>query len=136
VVIWFNGAGELKQLEPIRDVVDKIDRLIYPGQRRSFELTAPEGTEMFFFCRGGRISDDELTTCFPEVALIPILPPHNWVTLQRSETKIEGPLKTDVPEEIVRLEGAMKQIDRELRRHFQAVTGIAFPHRSASESAK
>lgn len=136
VVIWFDTAGELKQLQPMRDVVDKIDRLIYPAPRKSFALDTPEGTEMFFFCRGQPISDDDLKECFPRREDIPILPPHNWVTLQRSETKVEGPLKSDVPDEIVQLEGKMKEIDRQLRRHFQGVSGIAFPHRAESDPAK
>jgi hypothetical protein len=136
VVIWFDTAGEMKQLQPMRDVADKIDRLIYPAPRRSFSLDTPEGTEMFFFCRGQPISDNELKESFPRREDIPILPPHNWVTLQRSETKVEGPLKSDIPDEIVQLEGKMKEIDRQLRRHFQGVSGIAFPHRAESDPAK
>lgn len=136
VVIWLNAAGEVKQLQPIRDVADKIDRLVYPAPRRSFGLEPPEGTEIFFFCRGQPISDDELNECVPRGTAIPILPPHNWVRLQRSETTVEGPLKSDVPDEIARIEEILKETDRRLRPHFQSVTGIAFPHLPAADSPK
>jgi serine/threonine protein kinase len=129
VLVWFNAAGEVKQLEPIRDVVGKLDRLVYPAPRRSFSLESPEGTEMFFFCRGEAISEQELKACFPIGSVAPKLPEYNWLILQRSEVKVEGRLKDGIPDEIGQIEGTMKEIDRQLRRHFEGVSGIAFPHR-------
>jgi serine/threonine protein kinase len=136
IVLWFNAAGELKTFSPVHDVADKVDRLVYPAPHRSISLEPPEGTDMIFFCRGGPVADDEVRACFPLGIVVPPLPAQNWLTLLRSEVKIEGPMKSEVPDEIVRIEGMLKQIERQLRRYYPGVTGIAFPHRVASETAE
>jgi len=136
IMLWFNSQGELKKLTPVRDVADKVDRMIYPAPRKTFSLESPEGTELVFFCRNGRASDEELRACFPTTTGA-TLPPLNWLTLLRSEVKVEGPLGDEIPDAIVQIEGTMKQIDRQLRRYYQGVTGLAFPHEPAdSTSAK
>jgi hypothetical protein len=91
---------------------------------------------MFFFCRGEPVADADLQACFPSDAVVPTLPAQNWLTLLRSEVKIEGPLEPEVPDEVVQVEGIMKGIDRQLRRHFQGVTGIAFPHYAAEATSE
>ncbi len=128
IMLWFNAQGELKSFSPVRDVNDNIDRLVYPAPHRSFSLGAPEGTEMFFFCRGEPVAEEILQSCFPIGAVNPQIPPHNWLTLQRSAVKIEGPLKSEIPDGIVKIEGVLKDINRKLKQHFISVTGIAFPH--------
>lgn len=133
IVLWFNPQGELKKLTPVRDVADKVDRMVYPAPRKTFSLEAPEGTELVFFCRNGNATDEELRACFPTTSGA-TLPPLNWLTLLRSEVKVEGPLPDDVPDAIVQIEGTMKQIDRQLRRYYQGVTGLAFPHEAAEST--
>jgi serine/threonine protein kinase len=131
--LWFNAAGELRTLAPVRDVANRVDRLVYPSPHQFFTLEPSAGTEMFFFCRGEPIADSEMQTCFPSGTMLPILPAHNYLTLQRSEVRIEGPVNTEIPDEIVTIEETMKAIDRKLRRHFQGVTGIALPHYPAKK---
>jgi hypothetical protein len=117
-------------------VAGKIDRLTYPTPHSSITLEAPEGTEMIFFCRGGPVSDEDIRACFPAGGTVPSLPSYNWLAMLRSDVKIEGPLKAEVPAEIVKVEGIMKEIDRKLRRRFQGVTGVAFPHQAAATGPK
>jgi serine/threonine protein kinase len=132
-MLWFNAAGELKTFSPVREVFEKLDRLYYPARNQSMVLGPPEGTDMIFFCRDGRIADDELQACFSVGVPIPHLPAQNWLILRRREVKIEGPLTT-IPKEISDVQEIMKEIDRKLRRHFQGVTGIAFPHHPADKT--
>lgn len=134
IVLWFNPNGELKKLIPVRDVADKVDRMVYPAPRKTFSLESPEGTELVFFCRNGSATDEELRACFP-TSPGANLPPLNWLTLLRSEVKVEGPLDDDIPDAIVQIEGTMKQIDRQLRRYYQGVTGLAFPHHPAESTS-
>lgn len=82
---------------------------------------------MIFFCRGDP-KDDDLRACFPSEVSVPPLPEQNWLRLIRSEVNIEGPLRSGFTDEIVAVETVMKEIDRQLRRRFDGVTGIAFPH--------
>ena len=98
-------------------------------------LEPPEGTELIFFCRDGQIADDELRACFPVGTPLPRLPARNWLTLRRHEVTTEGPLH-GIPNEILDVEKIMKEINRKLRRHFVGVTGIAFPHYPAAQSAE
>jgi hypothetical protein len=130
---WFNAAGELKTFVPVREVVEKVDRLFYPARHRSVVLEPPEGTELIFFCRDGQITEDELQSCFPIGTPLPRLPAQNWLTLRRHEVTIEGQLTGTPAEEIRQVEEAMKEINRKLRRHFQGATAIAFPHYEAGK---
>jgi serine/threonine protein kinase len=132
-MLWFNAAGELKTLSPVREVFEKVDRHYYPARNRSIALEPPEGTDLIFFCRDGRITDDELQACFLVGTPLPRLPAQNWLNLRRHEVTVEGPL-TGIPAEIVEVEEIMKKINRKLRKHFQGVTGVAFPHRAAEET--
>jgi eukaryotic-like serine/threonine-protein kinase len=136
IMLRFNSAGELKMFTPVRDVVDSLDRLVYPTPHGSISLEPPVGTEMVFFCRGEPVDFEDLLGCFPKDQAIPVLPSHNWLTLQRQAVKIEGPLKSGVPDEIVKVEGLMKDINRKLKRFFPNVTGIAFPHVEADTAAQ
>jgi len=126
-ILWFHSAGELTTLTPTRDVAGQVDHLTYPAPHRWITLEPPEGTEMIFFCRG-EARDDDLRSCFASGVSVPLLPEQNWLTLIRSKVDIQGPLQSGVTDEIVAVEAVMKEIDRELRKRFDGVTGIAFPH--------
>jgi hypothetical protein len=132
-ILWFNSAGELQPLKPVRDVAGEVDLLTYPGPYGFRALEPPGGTEMIFFCRG-EAADDDMRACFPNG--VPPLPEQNWLTMIRSKVEIWGPLKSDVKEETVAVAAVMKDIDRKLRRHFDGVTGIAFPHLPAARGDK
>ncbi|WP_010587336.1 serine/threonine-protein kinase [Schlesneria paludicola] len=132
VMLWFNPAGQLKIIRPVRDVAENVDRLVVPAPHRSLTLEPPEGTEMLFFCCGDDFSEQELRACFPEKPTSTNLPPHNWLTVQRSEVKIEGPLATDIPDDILAVEESLKEINRQLKQHFKSVTGIVFPHHTSA----
>ena len=130
-ILWFNSAGELKTLEPVREPAGQVDYLTYPAPHRYEALKAPAGTEMIFFCRGEAV-DEDLRGCFPKGAAVPRLPEQNWLTLIRSKVDIQGPLKSGVADETIAVEAIMKEIDRKLRQRFDGVTGIAFPHYPAA----
>jgi hypothetical protein len=139
VMLWFNGAGELKSFPTARDVDGKVDRLIYPGPNQATGLKPPEGTEMIFFCRGDPVDVEKLQDSFPVGTPPPSLPTQNYLELRREAVKLEGPL-ADAPDEILReiqqVEELMKEINRNLLVHFKGVTGIAFPHYPAHEAVK
>src|SRR5262249_5115939 len=84
-MLWFNAAGELKRLSPVREVFEKVDRLYYPARHRPVALEPPEGTELIFFCRAGKITDEELQACFPVGTPLSRLPAQNWLILRRYE---------------------------------------------------
>ena len=135
VMLWFNAAGELKQYSPVRDVAANIDRMVYPEPHEEATLAPPEGTDMIFFCRGGPISEDELKACFPVGRPPPPLPAQNYLELQRGDVALQGPHeKSASRSEFIPAETMMKDINRSLMKHFQSVTGIAFPHRPADET--
>jgi serine/threonine protein kinase len=131
IVLWFDAAGDLRQAEPVRDVADKVDRMVYPAPHEDLVLEPPEGTDIIFFCRGKPVSDADLRACFPMGKPPPVLPAQNYAELLRGEVSIRGPLeKSTIPSEIHQVETLMKKINRALLQHFDGVTGIAFPHRS------
>jgi tRNA A-37 threonylcarbamoyl transferase component Bud32 len=134
-ILWFHSGGKVELLEPARDVARQVDHLTYPTPHQWVALPPPAGTEMIFFCRGVPAGDD-LEAWFPNGVSVPALPEQNWLRLIRSEVDIEGPLKSGVTDEVVAVEAVMKTIDRDLRRHFDGVTGIAFPHYPAARSAE
>jgi len=135
IMVWFNAAGQLKQFSPVRDVAANIDRMVYPAPHEEIPLTAPEGTDMIFFCRGQPISESDLNACFPVGDPPPPLPAHNYLELLRGEVTLQGPHdKLASRSEFNPAETMMKNINRSLMKHFQSVTGIAFPHRRADES--
>lgn len=129
VMLWFNPAGQLKIIRPVRDVAENVDRLVVPAPHRSLTLDPPEGTEMLFFCCGDDLTEEELRACFPDKPIATELPSQNWLTVQRSEVKIEGPLATDIPDDILAVEESLKEINRQLKLRYKSVTGIVFPHR-------
>jgi serine/threonine protein kinase len=133
-MLWFNAAGELKRFSPVREVFEKVDRLYYPARHRSIALEPPEGTELIFFCRSGKITEEELQACFPVGTPLARLPAQNWLILRRFEATIEGPLSGVLPQEISAVEEVMKDINRKLRLHFKGTTAIAFPHYPADET--
>ncbi len=139
VMLWFNGAGELKSFSPARDVDGKVDRLVYPGPNQATALKPPEGTDMIFFCRGDAVDVEMLQASFPVGTPPASLPAQNYLELRREAVKREGPL-ADVPDEtlqeIQQVEELMKEINRNLLVHFKGVTGIAFPHYPAHEAVK
>jgi serine/threonine protein kinase len=135
-IVWFNSAGELETAPAVRDAADQVDQLTYPGPHHWVALKPPEGTEIIFFCRGESVDENDLRASFPNGVAIPRLPEQNWLELIRSNVKIRGPLKSGFTDDIVAVEAVMKEIDRQLRRHFDSVTGIAFPHYPAASSAE
>ena len=136
-MLWFNAGGDLRQGEPARDLADKVDRMVYPATHEDIVLESPEGTDLIFFCRGRPVSDAELLACFPMGKPPPVLPTQNFLELQRGQVSIRGPLESSaIPGEIHQVEGLMKDINRALLKHFDGVTGIAFPHHPARPAAK
>ena len=75
---WFRSRAT-------RDRAEKV----WLEQHGTEEATSVEGTEMFFFCQGEPISDDDLRACFPASTVAAKLPPHNWLTLQRRQSKLK-----------------------------------------------
>jgi serine/threonine protein kinase len=137
IMLWFNAGGDLRQGEPARDLADKVDRMVYPATHEDIVLESPEGTDLIFFCRGRPVSDAELLACFPMGKPPPVLPTQNFLELQRGQVSIRGPLESSaIPGEIHQVEGLMKDINRALLKHFDGVTGIAFPHHPARPAAK
>jgi len=137
IMLWFNAAGELNVLTPLRDVAANVDRMVYPAPHEEITLSPPEGTDMIFFCRGGPTSESDLDACFPVGKPPPPLPAQNYLELQRGEVSLQGPHeKSASRSEINLVETMMQDINRSLMKHFQSVTGIAFPHRPADEVEK
>lgn len=131
-LLWFNAAGELSVHSPIRDITDKVDRMVFPAPHEELTLEPPEGTDMLFFCRGEPVSADVLRDSFPIGTPPPRLPSHNYLELLRGELTLHGHLeRTNIASEIHQVETTMKEINRQLMKHFQGVTGIAFSHHSS-----
>jgi hypothetical protein len=132
-MLWFNPNGELKIFEPVRDVAEKIDRLVYPAPHEEFTLGSPEGTDIIVFCRGEPVAVDLLRACFPLGRPLPEIPAKNYLELRRSEVTLRGPLEKEGNRaEIHQLETILKDINRRLLEHCPGVTALAFPHHAAT----
>jgi len=131
VVLWFNAAGELHQIEPGRDLVGHVDLLTYPAQNKWTRLEPPAGTELFLFCRGPRLPDEKVNKCFPIGMPLPHLPALNYIWAKRDQMTVEGPYKSEVDSTtIARTKEIIQKIERELKSHFKGVSAVAFSHQA------
>ena len=129
-VLWLDTAGLLRQLAPDRALVERLDRLTYPGVNKWMPLGSPGGTEMLFFCRGVPPPDEKLKDCFTIGQSPPQLPPANYLTLRRDRVAVGGPLDPESTEakSVAAAQATVEQINERLRRYFDGVTGLAFSH--------
>jgi serine/threonine protein kinase len=131
-MVWLDAAAQVRILPTVRTTGDKLDDLRYPEAIRPVQVGPPEGTDMIFVCRGDPISEGDLRACFTDESP-PVLPDDVLLHLRRSQIEARGPLppRSAAAAQVERVGEFMKQVDTRLRRHFEGIRGVAFPHRAA-----
>jgi hypothetical protein len=148
-LFWYDSQGVLHELDPDEFAIAQVDssqRLVYPRQGQVF-LAGQPGTEFILVCgsRGARPTADDLRSlCGEGFAEKWRELPRNVVVLMNSDrvslyvngrfTRERGPGAIGARNEraltdLIAVEDRVKLVRDKLRKHFDCVYGVAFPHK-------